>query len=545
MHHQAYEICQEYFGTDEVEFVVRMNTGDESGATAALNVFTQEEMDLILATDTAHCEYMLKEPFRTRLTNGRIHVLHMLPPATGCEAWGAVDTWNEASPPLGEAMYLAGKTLAGTTPGPYCFVAPLNISLVTKMVNAFALGARSERRGAAVDVVYLNTWYAGPTADDEGCEARAAKWLLTHGCSGLASYTDSPVPQRVFSAAGRLSVGAKSDVARLTAPGATDARVLTSAAFHWDVAYIRAIEALRNGTWAPRAVYRDSFASGTVALAALSARVPRALAHRVQALAARAAAGEALVHGPVRDTQGNVRIPEGEAFTEARMDGADWFVEGVRFPWGAGVLFPCDEKCNPGEYKGTATGEAACSPCPAGTHNPEADSILDRCAACPAGTHSPQGASACSPCPAGTSNPFSRAAACLPCSVGYYSTQGARTCSPCPAGTYGDAKGLPACVPCPVGTYQPAPASTACVPCPAHTTTQATGAANESFCHCAENYQQDNDDSALVVSCILNERGSVVMGINIAVVVVATALNIGLIIHFIPAIVKKYIMEAE
>ena len=544
MHHQAYEISQSYFGTEDVEFAVRMNTGDESGATAALNVFTQDAVDLILATDTAHCEYMQREPFWTRLRQGRTHVLHMLPPATGCEAWGAVDTWNEASPPLGEAMYLAGKTLAGTTPGPYCFVAPLNISLVTKMVNAFTLGARSERPSAAVEVVYINTWYSEQTADDEGCEARAAKWLLAHGCNGLASYTDSPVPQRVFSAAGKMSVGAKGDVARLTTPGATDVLVLTSAAFSWEVAYIRAIETLRNGTWVPRAVHRDSFATGAVALSALSPRVPRALAHRVLALVAHAAAGDAIVRGPVRDTAGRVRVAAGAAFTEALMDASDWFVEGVEFPWGAGVLFPCDEKCNPGEYKGTATGDGSCRACPAGTHNPEADSILARCTNCPAGTFSTGGASTCTPCPAGTSNPFSKGASCLACTPGFYSHEGARTCSPCPPGTYGDARGMPECTPCPVGTYQPDTASKTCVHCHAHTTTAGTGATNQSFCRCASNYQQDNDDHALVVQCILNERGSVVMGVNIAVVFVATALNIGLLVYFVPVIVKKYVMEA-
>ena len=503
---------------------MRTNTGDEEGAAAALNDFTQEGsmVDLVIATDTAHCLYLQREQFMSHVVNGAVHVLHMLPVDKECEVWDNVSAWNQVSPQLDQAVYLTGKALAGTTPGPYCFLAPLNISLVTKMINAFTLGVRSERPAATVEVVYTGSWFSGQTETDEGCESRAAKWFLSHGCNGLASYTDSPIPQRVFSAAGKMSVGAKIDFASLTTPGERDPLVLTSAVFNWEIAYLRAIQALRQGTWQPAHIYRDHFDTGVLSLAEMSWHVSEDLAERVLALKQHVA--------------DNATLFEDTGAEENRV------VSGVVFPWGEGVMFPCEGKCNPGEYKGARVGVDSCQQCPAGTYNSEADSILYSCTNCQAGTFSTGGASTCTPCPAGTISTASKATECTPCPIGTYSVEGATECTPCPPGTYSNAEATAECTPCPVGQYQPASQSTSCITCQSHTTTGAPGATNQSFCRCVEGYQQSNDDNAFVAECTLNERGALTIGLCSAAVVVIAIANIILLVHFVPALVHRFVV---
>jgi hypothetical protein len=133
--------------------------------------------------------------------------------------------------------------------------------------------------------------------------------------------------------------------------------------------------------------------------------------------------------------------------------------------------------CEAGNY--SATGEAPCSPAPAGYYA--------------AG----EGARSATPCPAGTNNPHMQAISeelCETDAPGSFSGQGAASpslcepgtfaasyasveCTSAPAGSFDEGYGASNAEPCPAGSYASRPRATQCTPTPAGT--YATGGAAE------------------------------------------------------------------
>ena len=152
--------------------------------------------------------------------------------------------------------------------------------------------------------------------------------------------------------------------------------------------------------------------------------------------------------------------------------------------WGwAGGVTPSYTACPAGAYS-SASGGAACTPCPAGittTGLIAGSSSVAACTTCAPAFYGSvtgsgtAGAAGCAACPAGISTGgaagSSAVSACTSCAPGYAGaavtspgTLSAAGCAPCAAGTYAAAAGAASCAPCPAGTYSFS-ASSSCTSC--------------------------------------------------------------------------------
>lgn len=581
-HLEAIRVVSEYFG-DAVDVDYADALGEPAAWEAAAARFAEEGAALVVGTSTEHGATLAA----LAAAHPATRVLALLPDAAARAAGRGLANWAEASPPPDDAVYLAGVALADAHEGPYCFVAPVDTPLVRAAVNSLALGLRAVRADAALDVLYTGSWSAAAR------ERAAAHWFLARGCEGLASYTDTPAPLRVFAAAHKPAVGTKADFAHfaalalaasdanatvnwatawgasggtsmretttLTSEGVKDNNensesdsgsdsesssghnndfpdysddsdtdifdsealtyILTSAVYAWTGPEIRAVRAVLGEAGAAwTASDTGGLAAGNVRLAPLSARVPAAAQVRLRALERRAGGGAALLVGPIRDNNGEERVPAGVPLAGALREHTDWYAAGVRHVWPAWA----PQACAPGAYLGD---DLACTPCAPGTFRAHAG-LVSRCTPCAPGTHSPaSGATACAPCPAGTHSADSGARECDECPAGTHSPGNATACAPCAPGTYALRPGRAECTPCERGTYQPARGAQFCASCPADATTAHAGAASAAACRCrrARTAVRDEDGA---LRCAVGDTVSFPYAVGSALVVFLVAANV-------------------
>ncbi|SOB57150.1 Purine-binding protein BAB2_0673 [Pseudodesulfovibrio profundus] len=199
------------------------------------------------------------------------------------------------------------------------YVAAFPIPEVIRGINAYTLGARLMNPEVEVRVVWTKTWY------DPALEKDAAKSLLDAGCDVIAQHQDSPAPQEAAQEAGVYSVGYNSDMSSF-APKAH----LTSAVWNWGPAYIKTVEAVKNGTWQGNQSMWWSMADGVVDIAPMGPMVPEDVKTKVLAAKAELVAGnDTIFAGPIKNQKGEVAIPEGTVAADGDLLGMTWFVEGV------------------------------------------------------------------------------------------------------------------------------------------------------------------------------------------------------------------------
>lgn len=218
-----------------------------------------------------------------------------------------------------QARYLSGMAAgAMTRSGQIGYVAAFPIPEVIRGINAFTIGVRAVNPGATVRVVWTKTWY------DPATEKEAAKSLLDVGCDVIAQHQDSPGPQEAAQERGAFSVGYNTDMSAF-APKAH----LTAAVWNWAPFYQEVVESVRNGTWKSASTW-PGMEKGIVGLAPFGPMVPEAVKTRIEQEKARIVSGEDRVFaGPIKDQQGNMKIPAGETASDAALLGMTWLVEGV------------------------------------------------------------------------------------------------------------------------------------------------------------------------------------------------------------------------
>ena len=180
---------------------------------------------------------------------------------------------------------------------------------------------------------------------------------------------------------------------------------------------------------------------------------------------------------------------------------------------------------------GGAIADNSCGICPAGTA--KLGDNTDACEACPVGTFSADGADACTPwktcdsgeffttgsatadatcsiCPAGTAKLGDNTDACEACPVGTFSPANASQCTlwltkSCPAGQQITDQGREAdasCEPCPTGTYKQGTNADQCIACPAGSEVtpvdSSSGATGCQLCQRASHYDSTGTS---VVGC--------------------------------------------
>jgi len=218
-----------------------------------------------------------------------------------------------------QARYLTGLVAGKATKTNIIgYVAAHPIPEVIRGINAFALGVRKVNPQAKVKVVWTNTWF------DPAREKEAAYALLDAGADVIAQHQDTPGPQQAAEERGKLSIGYNSDMSAL-APKA----VMTSAIWNWGPYYVRTVEAVKNGTWKPDQ-YWGPMSDGIVDLAPFGPMVPEEIKQLVAAEKEKILKGEWDVFtGPIKDQNGNLRVPEGQRLSDKEMLEMSWFVEGV------------------------------------------------------------------------------------------------------------------------------------------------------------------------------------------------------------------------
>ncbi|WP_322093016.1 BMP family ABC transporter substrate-binding protein [Paraburkholderia bannensis] len=220
-----------------------------------------------------------------------------------------------------ESAYLAG-VLAGYTSKTHVlgFVGSVPIPEVIRNIDAFALGARSVAPQTVVKVVWISSWF------DPGKERQAAETLIGMNADVLMQNTDSTATMSVAEAHHVHAFGWDSDMSQW-GPHAH----LGSVAYDWSKYYVKAIEAVRQGTWTNQPVYWG-VKEGITDLVHVNAQAapPEALRVLAQRRAALVAGTLDPFAGPIRDQKGETRVAAGTALSAADANRLDWFVDGVQ-----------------------------------------------------------------------------------------------------------------------------------------------------------------------------------------------------------------------
>jgi len=219
-----------------------------------------------------------------------------------------------------EARYLtgivAGKMTKSNTLG---YVAAFPIPEVVQGIDAFTLGARSVNPKAEVKVIWTSSWY------DPGKEREAADALVSQGADVLTHHTDSTAVVQAAEAKHVWAIAYHSDMSKY-GPHAE----LTAATHHWGQYYIREVKAVMNGTWKSGDVW-GGIKDGMVGLAPMNAAVPQKVVALVDAKKAAIVAGTFQpFQGPIKDNDGQLKVPAGKALSDAQILSLNWYVEGVQ-----------------------------------------------------------------------------------------------------------------------------------------------------------------------------------------------------------------------
>ncbi len=211
---------------------------------------------------------------------------------------------------------IAGKMTKSNKIG---YVAPVQIPEVIRLINAFALGARSVNPDAEVRIVWIGTWV------DPTLEMEAANALIDAGCDIIATGADSAAPMQAAEKKGLYSFGYDSD-ARNKAPKS----FLTAPMWDWSVIYKDVNQKIKSGftDW-ENLDYWDGMESGVVKLVPYSTLVPSDVQKMVDARAEELKENDDIFIGPIKDQSGIVKVPEDVKMTNQELLSFNWFVEGV------------------------------------------------------------------------------------------------------------------------------------------------------------------------------------------------------------------------
>ncbi len=222
------------------------------------------------------------------------------------------------------ARFYEGRAIIGTIAGLMTetdkigYVASVPIPEVISGINAATLAARAVNPDIEVQVIWVNSWY------DPGREADAAKALIAQGADMIMQHTDSPAALQVAETERVHAFGQASDMIKF-APNAQ----LTAIVDNWAPYYIDRVQAVLDGTWESTDTW-GGIADGEVVMAPYT-NMPDEVTAEAEKMEEAIRSGA--LHpftGPIKDREGEVRIPEGQTATDEQILGMDWFVEGVQ-----------------------------------------------------------------------------------------------------------------------------------------------------------------------------------------------------------------------
>ena len=218
-----------------------------------------------------------------------------------------------------QARYLSGMIAGGMTEtGLIGYIAADPTPETIIGINAFTLGVQSIRTDAQIMVNWTRSWYA------PGKEQRRADELADRGVDVLTIHQDSPAALQVAERRGIDAIGYQSDM-HAFAPST----ILTSATWDWGEMYDQIVDGLVDEAPQLRPAWLG-LRDGVIGLAPISDRVPDELHRLVQQRQREIIDGRFNVFtGPIRDTDGDVRVLDGRIMTDESLLSMDYLVEGV------------------------------------------------------------------------------------------------------------------------------------------------------------------------------------------------------------------------
>jgi basic membrane protein A len=218
-----------------------------------------------------------------------------------------------------QATYLSGMAAgAAAENGKIGYLMPFPIPEVIRGMNAHHLGAQAVNPDVTTRLVWTSTWYGPDT------EKQAAESLVNAGVDVLGMQQDSPAAGQVAEEAGIKWTGFNDDMERF-APNAW----LTGLQWHWGPYYIKTARQVLEGEWKSDEYY-GTMADGIVGLAPYGKSVSEETKKLIEDKQQATIDGEfEPFTGPVKDQEGNVRIPEGQTATLEELLSMDYLVEGV------------------------------------------------------------------------------------------------------------------------------------------------------------------------------------------------------------------------
>jgi simple sugar transport system substrate-binding protein len=185
-------------------------------------------------------------------------------------------------------------------------------------INAFTLSARRINPNFTTKVVWINTWY------DPAKEGDAARALADAGVDVMTQHTDSPAAVQLCESKGIVTFGQDNDQSQY-APN----MVKTSTVCNWGPYYLRRAQAMLDGSYKEEDVY-EGIKEGRVSMAPLNPNLPADVAaDATKVIQGWTDGSYDVFEGPIKDQQGNVKVPAGSKLSYGDILGINWLVEGV------------------------------------------------------------------------------------------------------------------------------------------------------------------------------------------------------------------------
>lgn len=198
------------------------------------------------------------------------------------------------------------------------YIGSFPVQSVYASANSFHLGARSVNPNVETKVVLINSWFDPAKAN------QAANALIDDGVDFIMDIMDETAALQVEEERGVWGATWNTDQ-RAAAP----TKYVSSVSLFWDDYYIKEVGALLDGTWQGDRSVLLPLGEG-VDRDAWGPNVPADVQAQVDAIRDKMLnEGFNPFVGPIKDTSGEIRVPEGQAMDDMQLYLWDWAVEGV------------------------------------------------------------------------------------------------------------------------------------------------------------------------------------------------------------------------
>ncbi len=306
-HNKGREALEAALG-DKVETVYVENVAEDASAIPVMRDLAQQGCKLIFTTSYGYMD----QTIQVASEFPDVKFEH----CTGFKMAENVSVYN--------SRFHEGRAVLGTIAGMMSksgtlgYLGSYKVPEVVLGVNSFLLAAQKKNPAATLKLVFIDSWFDPPK------EAAATETLLNLGADIVTTHTDSPAALQILEQRGLYGFGQGADMSSF-APNAH----LTAIEDIWGPYYILRAQAILDGTWASANTW-DGMVDGTVVVSPYNAAVPADVVAEADKIKAGYMDGSFdIFTGPIYDTEGNLKVAEGEVMGLDQLATIDWFVKGV------------------------------------------------------------------------------------------------------------------------------------------------------------------------------------------------------------------------